>query len=261
MRRSDKYNLYERSVQNPEAECKFSLRVYKKFRKRRPVSLREDFCGTFLNAIAWVKSHPENVAHGLDLDSNPIAYGFKHHYTEMKPEQQKRLHIHQMNVCDPKTPQSDIIMALNFSWMTFQTRKALKTYFANCYKKLHRNGIFILDFFGGSESQEENLSKEKIENFTYLWEQHDFDPITHRARFSIHFKERGKNKIKHAFRYDWRLWTIPEVRDLLHEVGFTSTHIFWEGDDEDGEAGNGIFTERKTGETCESWVAYVVACR
>jgi len=54
------------------------------------------------------------------------------------------------------------------------------------------------------------------------------------------------------------MWSIPELRDVLTEVGFSETVVFWEGNDEDGE-GNGIFERTEVGDVCEAWVAYIAA--
>ena len=43
---SDKHELYELSVQNPEAEIDFIDQVWKDRRKRLAGEIREDFCGT-----------------------------------------------------------------------------------------------------------------------------------------------------------------------------------------------------------------------
>ena len=65
-------------------------------------------------------------------------------------------------------------------------------------------------------------------------------------------------KIKLAFTYDWRLWTLPELTELLAEAGFSKTRVLWEGDDGDG-GGNGEFTEQATGVADLAWIAYIVA--
>ena len=54
--RADRYDLYQRSVQDPEWEVGFMADTYKGLRGRLPRRLREDFCGTALFACAWVKS-------------------------------------------------------------------------------------------------------------------------------------------------------------------------------------------------------------
>ena len=55
-----------------------------------------------------------------------------------------------------------------------------------------------------------------------------------------------------------RLWTAPEIRELLIEAGFRNPTVYWEGEDEDGE-GNGEFTPEEKGEADLAWIAYVVA--
>ena len=62
--------------------------------------------------------------------------------------------------------------------------------------------------------------------------------------------------MKNAFSYTWRLWTMPEIIDLLHECRFKPT-VYWEGTDEDGE-GNGVFEPAEEGEADAGWIAYIV---
>ncbi len=112
--------------------------------------------------------------------------------------------------------------------------------------------------FGGSESMEETKEKTKHKGFTYIWHQAEFHPVTHYMRCHIHFKFPDGSRIKKAFTYEWRLWTAPEIRELLLEAGFRKATVYWEGEDEDGE-GNGEFTPDEKGEADLAWIAYVVA--
>ena len=32
--------------------------------------------------------------------------------------------------------------------------------------------------------------------------------------------------MKHAFTYHWKLWTIPEVLEMLQEAGFAEVHVW-----------------------------------
>ena len=41
------------------------------------------------------------------------------------------------------------------------------------------------------------------------------NPITHATTCHIHFKFPDGSKLKKAFTYEWRLWTAPEIRELL----------------------------------------------
>ena len=76
--------------------------------------------------------------------------------------------------------------------------------------------------------------------------------------FYIHFQRTGEEKREKVFSYDWRIWSLAELKDILSEVGFSSSQVYWEGTDEDGD-GDGLFTPTEKGEECESWIAYMVA--
>ncbi|MES9981732.1 MAG: hypothetical protein ABW115_14540 [Candidatus Thiodiazotropha sp. 6PLUC6] len=58
--------------------------------------------------------------------------------------------------------------------------------------------------------------------------------------------------------YDWRLWSLPEVRELLEEVGFKKITFYWQGFDDDGEA-DGIFVPVEEGEADAGWICYISA--
>ena len=62
-----------------------------------------------------------------------------------------------------------------------------------------------------------------------------------------------------AFRYDWRIWSLPELREILDEVGFSTVDTYWEGTDRETNEGNSIFTKRSKAQDDPAWVAYLVA--
>lgn len=254
----DKYELYRRSVQSPDTDVAFVRQVYKQLKKQNPVSMREDFCGTHLLSIEWVKLNRKHTAIGIDIDPEPIAYGKKNYWKRLNQEQLTRLKIFEKNVLASPLPRTDIVIAMNFSYFVFQTRKLMKAYFENVYRNLKSNGIFLVDLFGGSLCYDENEDVTKHRKFNYYWDQSNFDPVTNKAMFHIHFKLKGQKKQEEIFSYDWRMWSIPELRDILEEVGFKKTHIYWEGTTRKGE-GDGNFTRQEKGEACESWIAYIAA--
>lgn len=254
----DKYDLYLRAVQSPENDVEFLFDTYRELRGQNPKSLREDFCGTFALCCEWAKFRKDTHAWGLDLDEEPIAYGRKHHFEKLKDEEQRRVHILKRNVMIGVPMKVDIIAAMNFSYFIFKKRLILKTYFRKALAGLKENGVLILDCFGGALCEEVNEEKRRIENFYYFWDQASYNPVTHEAMFHIHFQRRGEAKRKKVFSYDWRMWSIPELRDLLYEVGFKKTTVYWEGTDRRGE-GNGIFKKTEKGDDSEAWVAYIAA--
>lgn len=254
----DKYRLYRESVQSPEGDVVFLRKVYRELREKDPAILREDFCGTFALSCEWVKLDARHEAHGVDLDPEPLEYGRQNYLSRLKEPQQRRVHLVESDVLKSVLPKADIAIAMNFSYFIFKTREAMKAYFANSLKHLRPDGIFILDLFGGSLCYDSNEEKTAHKGFTYYWDQEDFDPVTNEAKFYIHFKLKGGKKIERVFTYDWRMWSIPELREILHEAGFKKTHVYWEGTTKDG-GGDGNFKRTEKGEACQSWIAYIAA--
>ena len=91
---ADKYELYEKSVQQPEADAALVARIYKQHFSREAQTLREDFCGTAAFACEWVKRSRENRAWGIDLDPEPLAWGKDRHIALLDPAQTERLTLY-----------------------------------------------------------------------------------------------------------------------------------------------------------------------
>lgn len=254
----DKYEYYSKAVQSAESDVVFLRKAYRELRAKDPKVLREDFCGTFSLSCEWVKLNPRFEAFGVDLDPEPLEYGRLKHLPKLKPDQVKRLHLMEGNVLLSTLPQADLAIAMNFSYYIFKTRELMKQYFTNVYKSLKKDGVFILDCFGGSQCYDAIEETTDHKSFKYYWDQTGFDPVTNRALFHIHFKLKGQKKVERVFTYDWRMWSIPELRELLHEVGFKRSHVYWEGTTRAGE-GDGVFTRTEKGEACLSWIAYIAA--
>jgi hypothetical protein len=117
--------------------------------------------------------------------------------------------------------------------------------------------LFVVDVFGGPQYGEPSVDTKRLPGLDYFFEQELFDPISNSTRFHIHFKPRGKRPYKKAFSYDWRMWSIPEIRDLMLDAGFKDVVVYWEGTGRNGR-GSGKFNRRAKGESCSIWVAYVV---
>lgn len=242
-------------MQSSEADAIFVDRVYRRLRGRPAQVLREDFCGTFANLCAWVKKGPHNKGIGIDLDPEPIKYGQKHYLSKLKPEPQSRIQLINGNVLKVRPPPADIAVAMNFSYCIFKERALLRNYFQKVHRGLRAKGIFVTDLFGGPSCQTPITDRTRLRGFTYYWEQATFEPATHHARFHIHFKRDGERLRKRVFSYDWRLWTLPEVTEIMKEAGFKETRIYWEDD-------KSVFRPTKKGDSdCEAWIAYVVGLK
>ena len=255
---ADIHELYEQSVQNVEHEVEFMRDTFRTLRGRDAYSLREDFCGTASAACAWASQGEAYVATGVDIDADVLAWGRKNRLGRLPAADQPRVKLIESDVMTVETPPQDIISAFNFSYWIFDKREKMRSYFENVRNALKDDGVFFVDVFGGSESMEETKEKTKHDGFTYIWEQAKFHPVTHFMRCFIHFKFPDGSKIKKAFRYEWRLWTAPELIDLLNEAGFSKVTVYWEGEDEDGE-GNGVFSPEDKGDPDYAWIAYIVA--
>ena len=254
----DKYYYYLRSVQSPEADVAFMRDTYKQLKHKLPKTLCEDFCGTFAICCSWVKLNKSFRAIGVDLDAEPIAYGEVHHRPKLNDDQKRRVYIIQDDVLSHELPKVDIVLASNFSYYIFKERNLLLEYFKNAKRRCKRDGLFILDSFGGPDCMEPVEEETNHGDFKYYWDEDTFDPVTQQAQFYIHFKRKGEKKREKVFSYDWRMWTLPELKDVLLDAGFKKVHIYWEGDDEKGN-GNGEFTRVTKAEVVNAYVAYLVA--
>jgi len=256
--KADPHDLYEKSVQNVEAEVEFIDEAFRELRDRRPATLREDFCGTAAAACHWVASGRNRRAWAVDINPEVLDWGRTHNVVPLRPGQRKRLELREANVLTVRTPKVDVVGAFNFSYWCFKDRKVLADYFRAVRRTLTEDGLFFMDVFGGAEAYNETRERTEYDGFTYVWDQSSYEPLTGDYRCYIHFRFPDGSKLKRAFSYDWRLWTLPELRDLLAETGFRASHVYWEGEDDEGEP-NGEYTRVERGENDPAWIAYLVA--
>jgi len=277
---ADRHDLYQRAVQCVEAEIDFVDRVYSKLRGKKASLLREDFCGTANTSCEWVRRRPGNFAVGVDLHAPTLAWGIKHNLSRLTDEERTRVELRKEDVlraggeppegAPAKGPGFDAVLAMNFSYWCFKERAQMVAYYAAVHASLKKDGLFFLDIFGGSDSMREVQEPRKIAArpgggygsppFTYVWDHNHYDPVSGDMRCYIHFRFADGSELKKAFKYEWRLWTIPEIRDILTDAGFSTSTVYWEGTDKKGK-GNGVFKPAKHGEACQSFIAYIVAER
>jgi len=257
---ADKYVLYQISVQEPSCDVEFMATEFATIVGRAPRTLREDFCGTALTACEWVRTIPGGEAWGVDVDKHVLEWAMTHNLGKLDTAHRGRVHLVESNVMDVRTTKTvqlvDIVAAMNFSWCCFKTRPTLLGYFREVQKALVDGGIFALDIFGGPDAQavgEERTEKEG--GFVYVWDQDTYDALSNEIVCHIHFEFPDGTKMKKAFTYDWRLWTVQEVRELLEEAGFSRSIAHWEQEDEDGDF-NGVHLPQEHAENEEAWVTY-----
>jgi hypothetical protein len=178
----------------------------------------------------------------------------------LKPAQQERVQLILGDVARVRTDRVDVVGAFNFSYWVFKTRPDMLRYFRRVRDALESDGVFFLDAYGGYDAYKELHETTRCKGFTYVWHQEKYYPVTGDILCHIDFRFPDGSKIEKAFTYDWRLWSLPELRELLAEAGFSRVTVWWEGTGKDGR-GNGEFTPETRGEADAGWVAYLIAER
>jgi predicted RNA methylase len=259
---ADRHRLYELSVQCAEAEAAFVDEHFRRQRGRTARVLREDFCGTASVCCSWVGLHGENRALGVDIDPQVLAWARRKNISRLPDDQAQRVQLFANDVLAFQSPLVDAIAALNFSYWLLRERSDLRHYFERVRASLVADGVFFLDAYGGYDSHRVISEERQIEgdegSFTYVWEQEAFDPITHRMLAHIHFRFPDGSALERAFSYDWRLWTLPEIRELLAGAGFGQVTCYWQGWNPDGTPG-GDFRPVEAGQPDAGWICYLTA--
>lgn len=256
---ADKYVLYQQAVQSAEQDVEFLFQTYSALRKTNAKHLREDFCGTCLLSSYWARMGEEFTTESYDIDPEPLAWGLQNNLLPLG-DVAERVNQYLEDARTPSRRAPDVRCAQNFSYWIFRTRSEMLAYFTEVYEDLAKDGVFVIDLHGGPESHQELEEETEMEDksFTYVWDQDSINPISGEARLHIHFRFPDGTEMTDAFTYDWRLWGLPELTEIMSDAGFKSVDCYWEGTDEDGESGNGEFTVSTEGEACLSYVAYLV---
>lgn len=257
--RADRHALYEAAVQNVEAEIDFVDGEFQRLRGRPARYLREDFCGTANTACEWVRRRTDNYATGIDLDAEVLAWGRTHHVAALSPAQQARVALVNDDVLAAVTPLQDIVLAMNFSYWLFKERRLMRRYFRRVRDSLTDDDVFFLDCYGGYDAFRVLKERTEYKGFTYIWDQASYNPITGELTCHIHFRFPDGSRLKEAYTYQWRLWTLPEIREILAEAGFQRVTVHWQGWDEDEETGSGEFYPAETADPDAGWICYIVA--
>jgi len=259
----DKYDLYVNSVQSADHDAELIFKMFKQSiagNSQSDILLREDFCGTAALCYEWAALSPKHHAMGIDLDSQALQWGKRNLAPQHAPTSNNRVKLVCGDVMRNWRDKPNIICALNFSYFFLKTRPGLLRYLKSCRKSLKKNGLLVLDAFGGPEYLGPHLDRRRnsSKRFTFWWEVENFDAISNQIKTHIHFKIDGEKIRKRVFSYDWRLWSIPEITELLLEAGFKKIEYWAEGLTWRGE-GNGRFRKITSEKNCETWITYITA--
>ena len=271
-RRPDRHALYEVAVQGVDWDLDFLERVWRHRNPgHEPRLFREDFCSTAALATAWVRRGRDRRAWGVDLDAEPLAWARRHRLPWAR-EAAKRVTLVRGDVRQPRRPSVDVACALNFSWWVFHERADLVRYLRAARAGLKPRGVLVLNLFGGGDAERALIerTRKRAENspdgkslprFTYVWEHASLNPVDRRLVAHIHFELPNGRRLPRAFTYDWRMYTIPELRGALTEAGFRHFEVWAEGWDARAKRGNGVLYKRTTLDNEDTWIAYAVATR
>lgn len=258
-RKPHRLELYQHAVQQPGAAVAFLDRVYRKLNDGQlPLLLREDFAGTCAVAAAWCESHPERQAMAVEHHGPTLRWA------ERRVGDIEDLHLVEADVLAVASPRVDVTAALNFSTLTHHTEADLLAYLRHARKGLRPGGVFVMDLFGGPGALRLGTQDRPADGFMYHWEQRAFDALTHRIDCRIHFTLTDGRTRRSAFRYDWRLWTLPEVTRLMAQAGFEPVQVWAEGQGSGGKGSGGRDSGGKGKFSAgggEDWVAHVVGRR
>lgn len=271
--------LYRWATQDPATQAAVLAAIYRRLRAdREPLCLREDFAGNAADSVAWVDAGCDRRAVAVDLDPPTVAHAVARARRLLGPRADRiAFHVADVHALQPPAvAAADVLSVLNFSIGYFHQRDALCRYLRHARRALAADGVLVLNCFGGADAMAARIDRHTIEPgreagskplpvFDYLWEQRRFDALRARLECRIHFElpdpaaVGGVRRIADAFRYEWRLWTLPELLEAMREAGFRRAQV-WRHTarrKRNGQWNVSLGPVRRLPER-RSWVAYVV---
>jgi hypothetical protein len=289
--KADKYVLYQQCVQSAKQDIYLFEKIYKEhYSHQQPTVFREDFCGTGWLSTEWVKRNRiENIAVGIDIDREPIEWGLKNNIASLNSASESvflftadvlkfnwdteiskmaKKYPHLQNSDDEENENSyklaHIVCAYNYSTCLLHERSQISQFFSNVRKSMSpSNSMFLLDVLGGKKfsSVQERTKKTPTNQYTYLFEQESYNPVTDIAQFNIHFKFNQDNSVlRKAFSFQFRKWGVRELVEVLKEVGFSQVIIYWSNHDNDEIAFKRLSVEEQSKfQQSDHWTALLCA--
>ncbi len=269
---------YRWATQDPAAQAALLAAVYQRVRGREPLLLREDFAGNAADSVAFVAASSARRAIAVDRHAPTLTHARTRAGCLLGGDV-ARIDFHRANVlrlAPPAVDPVDVLAALNFSIGYWHDRSALLSYFKHARRCIAAEGIVIVNTFGGPACMRHRIDRYPVTPgvepgqpplapFDYLFEYRSFDAATARIDCRIHFEwpdtaaRGGRRQRRNAFRYDWRLWTLPELCEGLLESGFARAEVWRHtAEQRDGRTHVELGPVNALREK-ELWLAYVVA--
>jgi len=267
----DRFDCYELCVQSPRHEVNFLRAVH----GNEPDVLREDFCGTGAVSRRWaadaLKRGDDGRAVAIDLDRGALAKA-RSLAVEIGVERLIEFACGDAVNAEPLAASGcDVIFVGNFSMGYIQRRADVVRYLRACKARLDAGncgfggGVFACDTYGGAGAfrlggLERRYVAPRGEIVHYAWVHEKADPLTGMVENSISFRVEKDGEVTselpRAFTYCWRLWSIAELREAMHEAGFGSTAVYTQINIAPGEAPMAV---ESAAEFKEDWIVLIVA--
>lgn len=214
----NRFDLYELCVTEPNRLARFIVAAH----GQQPRILREDFSGTGALARAWPTIVHGGRAVAVDADPRPLA--------RANAPGVRTVHADVLKA----RAKADVIAATNFPLGYWHTRRELVAYLRLSLARLRPHGVFVADTYGGSDTWRTGRVTQRLrgprgERVAYTWEQRRADPFTARVLDVLSFRVTAAGRTRtfsDAFVYDWRLWSVPELRDAMIEAGFRVVDVY-----------------------------------
>ncbi|MCA9300708.1 MAG: hypothetical protein KDA28_16680, partial [Phycisphaerales bacterium] len=162
----------------------------------------------------------------------------------------------------------DVIFVGNFSIGEIHERRSLVAYLDACRARLRPGGVFVCDTYGGESAfmtgdvHRDHFTPD-MARVRYTWEQREADPLTGRVINALHFRVDRAGMVEaefpDAFVYDWRLWSVPELRDAMTEAGFASTEVHAKMPDAEDGDGNVYMSPVEAEDLDDSFIVLVAS--
>ena len=252
----DRFDLYELCTQTPERDVALLRAIHGGAAR----VLGEDFAGTAALARAWVRAVRGGRAVAVDRDAEPLRSRAADARVRTIVADVRRV-----------AARADLLVALNFSLCELHERRDLVAYLRHARRRLARGGVFVADLYGGEGAFEVGRQRERHrgprgERVLYEFEQRSADALTGRVVDALHFEVAGngrrRTRLRDAFVYDWRLWSIPELRDALRDAGFAGSAVYSRFEHaRDGRGRVHVRPLRDSRELGATWCVFVAARR
>ena len=75
------------------------------------------------------------------------------------------------------------------------------------------------------------------------------------------FRTGHLKNLKKAFKYNWRLWSLPEITECIKSAGFKTVDIYMQGWDDEKNEESDKFYKTKDCDADPGWIAYIIATK